>query len=82
MYVTAVDANGNEITNTVSATAVTLKSTGALSTETLTLIAALIIVIVVASVIGVLLVRRRNVGKGPETKATEAEKPETPEKKE
>lgn len=82
VYVTAVDANGNEITNTVSPTAVTLKSTGAISSETLTLIALLVIVIVVAAVVGVLLVRRGRNGKGPETKATEAEKPETPEKKE
>ena len=82
VYVTAVDSNGNEITNTVSPASIAVKSPGGLSTEALSLIAAMIVVIVVASVIGVLLIRRRQAPKAPETKATETEAPEIPEKKE
>lgn len=81
VYVTAVDANGNEITNTVSPVSIALQSPKGLSTEALTLIAALVIVAVVAAAIGLLLMRRRQLPKPPEGKATEPEAPETPEKK-
>lgn len=82
VYVTAVDSNGNEITNTLSPTSVAMGSPGGLSTEALSLIAALIIVIVVAAAIGVFLMRRGQLPKAPETKATETEAPETPKEKE
>jgi len=82
VYVTAVDSNGNEITNTLSPVSIAVQSSEGLSTEAMGLIAAMIIVIVMASAIGVLLMRRRHVPNAPETKATEPEAPETPEKKE
>ncbi len=82
VYVTAVDSNGNEITNTVSPQSIAMKAAGGLSTEALSLIAAMIIVIVVASVIGLLLMRRRQEPKAPETKATETKASETPKEKE
>lgn len=67
VYVTAVDANGNEITNTVSPSSVAIKGGGGLSTEAAALIAGVIIVAVVASVLGILLMRKRAPQRPPQT---------------
>ncbi len=65
VYVTAVDTNGNEITNTLSPTSIAVKGGGGLSTEATALIAAVIIVAVVAAVVGITMMRKRK-GMKPE----------------
>ncbi len=63
VYVTAVDTNGNEITNTVSGTAVTLQAKSAgLSTE---LLAGIIILIAAIVIVAAAVMMRRRKGEEP-----------------
>ena len=76
VYVTAVDANGNEITNTVAGVSVTVTSEGGggLSTTMLALIVLVVVVVIVAVV--AMMMRKK---KGPaEEMQAEQSPPETP----
>jgi len=67
VYVTAVDENGNEITNALSPISVAMTGPQGLPGEVLGLLAGLIIIIVVGAALAIMIIRRREGPKPPKT---------------